>query len=185
MDEDSANDSFLSFLRQSRDHDVEPTDPKKIDLPAAISTIRNDCADGSKIFVLLAEIERVFRSIAHIPFSRRSIPATRLFLRDMGRQVFASGYGDETLGKKIGRVLLDLEHIEKSIEKRVRPNLGQSLSDDFDGSNRLAKFLRYEGHIERSLYKALAEFQKLQILRASRWMPDPSDDPAQPPVLEP
>ena len=106
-----------------------------------------------------------------------------MFLRDMGSQVFASGCSNENLMEKVSRGILDVEHIEKSIEKRLSPNLGQALSDDFDGSNRLAKFLRYEGHIERSLYKALTELQKLQILRSSRWMPDPSDD--QTPALEP
>ena len=47
-----------------------------------------------------------------------------------------------------------------------------------NGSNQIEKFLRYEGHIERGLYKALAELQKLQILRSNRWISasDPSTD---------
>ena len=135
----------------------------------------NDILD-SKMFVLFAEIERIFQAVASIPSSRHSIPATRLFLQDIGKQAFASGFGDKELLEKIGKGILELEQIEKSIEKRRSPNLGQSLSTDFSGSNVLARFVRYEGHIERSLYKALTEFQKLQILRANRWMPNPPDD---------
>ena len=184
MDEDAANDSFLAFLRRSRDLDRGPAERQRIGLPAAVAAMRDGAVDHSKLFVALAEIEKIFRSIAAVPFSRLSIPATRVFLRDMASQLFKSGGADEELGRKIDRMLLELEHIEKSIQKRLSPNLGQTLSDDFDSSNRLAKFLRYEGHIERSLYKALTEFQKLQILRVNRWMPDPSDEQTQGSTLD-
>ena len=185
IDQDSANDSFLTFLRQCRNLDFEPKDRHRVDLPAAITAMRDESAHDSKIFVLFAEIEQRFRAIACVPFSRLSVPATRLFLRDMGSQVFASGCSNEDLLEKVSQGIMELEHIEKSIEKRISPNLGQALSDDFEGSNRLAKFLRYEGHIERSLYKALSELQKLQILRSNRWIPDQSDQQAQSPPLEP
>ena len=36
---------------------------------------------------------------------------------------------------------------------------------DFGGSGILERLLRYEGQIERSLYRALAELQQLQIIR--------------------
>jgi hypothetical protein len=173
MDADSANASFGSFLRQSRDAYPDLTTPPEVDLPAKIAAMRNQDGVDSKLSIVLAEIERTFRSIAHIPFSRRSIPATRLFLRDM-RELSMCGGGDEALMETAAEVILELEHIETSIEKRTRPTLGQTLAADFTGSNVLATFNRYEGHIERSLYKAVTELQKLQVLRANKMMPAPA-----------
>jgi hypothetical protein len=53
--------------------------------------------------------------------------------------------------------------------------LGQLMQQDITGSNILARFRLCEGQIERSLYKALTELQKLQILRSGKWRPEPSD----------
>ena len=61
--------------------------------------------------------------------------------------------------------------------------LGPLFRSDMSRANILSRFRLYEGQIERSLYKALAELQKLQILRSGRWMPDPSDDQPQTPAL--
>ena len=38
-------------------------------------------------------------------------------------------------------------------------------SYDFVGPNTLGKFRRYEAHIDRTLYKALHELQRLQAVR--------------------
>jgi hypothetical protein len=62
--------------------------------------------------------------------------------------------------------------------------LGSLFKSDMSRANILSRFRLYEGQIERSLYKALAELQKLQILRAGRWMPDPSDEQMQVPNLD-
>lgn len=53
-------------------------------------------------------------------------------------------------------------------------SLGSLMQEDLTGSNILARFRIYEGQIERSLYKALKELQKLQVLRAHLWK-DTSD----------
>lgn len=63
--------------------------------------------------------------------------------------------------------------------------LGLLFKNDMSHANILARFRLYEGQIERSLYKALTELQKLQILRSSRWMLDPSDEKTQVSTLEP
>lgn len=44
-------------------------------------------------------------------------------------------------------------------------SLGSMALQDFTSSNILSRFRRYEGQIERSLYKALTELQRLQWLR--------------------
>ena len=62
--------------------------------------------------------------------------------------------------------------------------LGRLFKSDMSRANILSRFRLYEGQIERSLYKALTELQKLQILRANRWMPDPPDEQTQAPALD-
>ncbi|MHC5163285.1 MAG: hypothetical protein ACYSO4_09275 [Planctomycetota bacterium] len=44
--------------------------------------------------------------------------------------------------------------------------IGHIMQDDITGSNVLSRFRRYECQIERSLYKALTELQKIQLLRS-------------------
>lgn len=44
-------------------------------------------------------------------------------------------------------------------------SLGQAVHADFAGPNTLGKFRRYEAHIDRTLYKALHELQRLQAAR--------------------
>ncbi len=44
-------------------------------------------------------------------------------------------------------------------------SLGSMALQDFTSGNILSRFRRYEGQIERSLYKALTELQRLQWLR--------------------
>ncbi|OQY04243.1 MAG: hypothetical protein B6I25_07245 [Planctomycetales bacterium 4572_13] len=63
------------------------------------------------------------------------------------------------------------------------PALGRIFKYDMAGGNIMARFRLYEGQIERSLYKAMTELQKLQILRSNQWMPapDPSRDQIQAP----
>ena len=50
------------------------------------------------------------------------------------------------------------------LESRPPLALGRIFRQDFSGSNILARFRLYEGQIERSLYKALTELEKLQYL---------------------
>jgi hypothetical protein len=44
-------------------------------------------------------------------------------------------------------------------------SLGQAVHTDFSGSNTPSKFRRYEAHIDRTLYEALHELQRLQAAR--------------------
>jgi hypothetical protein len=73
-------------------------------------------------------------------------------------------------------------------EREVEPTspqplaLGRIFKSDMAGGNILARFRLYEAQIERSLYKALTELQKFQILRSNLWMASP-DHPAG--VLDP
>ena len=79
----------------------------------------------------------------------------------------------------------DSSNLDQHPEPKPQPPLALGLlfKSDMSRANILSRFRLYEGQIERSLYKALTELQKLQILRSSRWMPDPCDDSA--PALQP
>ncbi len=78
---------------------------------------------------------------------------------------------------------LSSEDTDPEPEPPKIPALGRIFKYDMSGGNIMARFRLYEGQIERSLYKALTELQKLQILRSNRWMPapDPSRDQIQAP----
>ena len=45
------------------------------------------------------------------------------------------------------------------------PTFAESVSFDFVSANTLSKFWRYQSHIERSMYRALHELQRLQAAR--------------------
>lgn len=49
--------------------------------------------------------------------------------------------------------------------EETKEALGRIVRSDFSGRSLLERLLRYEGQIERSLYRALAELQKLQYIR--------------------
>ena len=59
-------------------------------------------------------------------------------------------------------------HIAQEIEARQdaeAPTLGLAFVRDADGANAFSKLSRYEAAIERGLYKALHELQRLQAAR--------------------
>lgn len=71
-------------------------------------------------------------------------------------------------------------------EEQLSENLGRMVQQDFKGSKLLEKLLRYEGQIERSLYRALLELQKLQSNRAHSEAIDANDvslDEPQSPIV--
>ncbi|MBW8034279.1 MAG: hypothetical protein FVQ79_01025 [Planctomycetes bacterium] len=59
-------------------------------------------------------------------------------------------------------------------EKPAELTLGQAISADFSGGNILGKFRRYEAHIDRTLYKALHELQRLQSARKGQKVAPPT-----------
>ena len=58
-------------------------------------------------------------------------------------------------------------------EKPAELTLGQAISADFSGGNIIGKFRRYEAHIDRTLYKALHELQRLQAARKGQEIDPP------------
>jgi len=55
----------------------------------------------------------------------------------------------------------------KAIQDAETATLGRTFIRDADGANAFSKLSRYETTIERGLYRALDEFQRLQVARAA------------------
>lgn len=54
-----------------------------------------------------------------------------------------------------------------------RQTLGKALSWDFANKDTYGKYIRYEAHIERGIYKALHELQRIQAARLGQNVPLP------------
>jgi len=73
-------------------------------------------------------------------------------------------------------MLIESEMIEddrKSTFGDKRKNLGEAFSYDFVNYDTYGKFTRYESSIERGIYKALHELQRLQAVRNGEKIPAP------------
>jgi hypothetical protein len=100
---------------------------------------------------------------------------------DFGEQVSAAGRYERYLfkdheeqmmktpmitnGQKYEEALNKAEEM-KAKQEAETPTLGRTFIRDSDGANAFSKLSRYETTIERSLYKALHELQRLQARRA-------------------
>ena len=169
----SAEDSFARFLRQSNKPRYKYTFSDPQDVPKSIAAMKENCRENSKLYNAFSEVEHSFRSIAHIPYSRRPIPATRQFLQDISALVFATDKAAKEDRLDMDQAISDLSHLEKSIAQRRRPNLGQALACDFTGPSVLDKFLRYESHLQRNLLKNMHELERLQARRQNLPVPVP------------
>lgn len=72
--------------------------------------------------------------------------------------------------------LSDKEKSRLSFSRKMRQEpvtLWEALESDFQYRDSLFKFMRYETHIERGLYKALHELQRLQAARTGKAVPPP------------
>ena len=82
---------------------------------------------------------------------------------------------------RIEREMMDHEMSDKESSRRVYSrnkrqepvSLWEALEYDFRNRQTLDKFMRYETHIERGMYKALHELQRLQAARSGERVPAP------------
>jgi hypothetical protein len=83
---------------------------------------------------------------------------------------------------RIEKEMMDHEVADKEKDRRVYSTrkkqepvtLWDDLESDFKYRDSLFKFMRYETHIERGLYKALHELQRLQAVRSGERVPAPA-----------
>ena len=82
---------------------------------------------------------------------------------------------EDSSGPAQGREKTDLPVFDKERQAKPHPPLalGRLFKSDMSRGNIMSRFRLYEAQIERSLYKALTELQKIQIFRANLWMASP------------
>lgn len=164
--------SFYDF--EEADADFELSFPDRQALPDAIAAMKERCRYDPQRYDCLSELEQVCRSLVEVPQGRHSIPAFRQYLQGLYELLpIMSDRQNEYQAELVRAIGLSLL-LEESIERRRKPNLGQTLHRDFKGANILDKFTRYESQIERGLFKAMHELQRLQARRRN--------DPVCPPI---
>ena len=147
---------------------METSDDDPHALPDKIAAMKDRFSYDPERYDRLSEWEQVHRSMAEIPPGRFSLPAYREYLQGLLGLVPALGPDQEKYRVELNQAIELLLRLEQSIEKRRRPNLGQTLCRDFKGPDSLGKFTRYESQIERSLFKAMHELQRLQAMRRNQ-----------------
>jgi hypothetical protein len=133
-----------------------------------ITELQNNSHDNYEFYSRLTELKHNLSQIADYPSSPLHIPAFRKYLQDL-RQFFGqSERCDEKSLRALDEGIRDVSHYEMTINEQLQPKLGQSVSHDLKGQNILSKFIRYESQVERSLFKAMHELERLQALRLGR-----------------
>ena len=157
----NSNDLFMVPLNND-DMESQPGD-----ILGAISNIKKGYENQPDIFRKLSELEDTFESIAKHPKSVH-IPSLRQYLQDLRELIHASNSLTDKYAPVLDEAIRDISSIEVSIDRQMRPNLGQAISCDLKGSGILTKFIRYESQIQRGLFKAIHEFNYLKASRQGR-----------------
>jgi len=109
-----------------------------------------------------------------------------LFYFDMHRDLDAEGRLEEMLAERVISLAWRLTRAGK-IEREVllqgmnwarqqseHCQLGRAFRWDCEGTEALSKLTRYEGHLQRSLFKTLHELERLQARRRGAHVPPPA-----------
>lgn len=166
-DDSSGSDSFSKFLKDSRSPEPEFPEPQHVNIVDAISNIKKKCEDRPDIICKLSELQDTFRSRPQ-HLKPVHIPAFRLYLQDLRELFLTSGSFTDKQYSDFDDGIEYISHLEMAINRQLRPNLGQALSCDLKGPDVLTKFTRYESQIQRNLFKAMHELQRLQSTRLGR-----------------
>jgi hypothetical protein len=99
-------------------------------------------------------------------------PEYQEFKKLKQQQAVACGFDpseNRIISPETFRFIPDLRKTEKEVtsvtDRSSAGSLGKAIQDDFKSGSLLERLLRYEGQIERSLYRALTELQKFQFIR--------------------
>jgi hypothetical protein len=102
-------------------------------------------------------------------------PEYQEFKKLKQQQAVACGFDpseNRIISPETFRFIPDLRKTEKEVttvtDRSSAESLGKAIQHDFKSGSLLERLLRYEGQIERGLYKALSELQKFQFLRQRR-----------------
>ncbi len=165
-DDPSGHSSFYRFLKDNRISDTDILEPRPGDIVEAISNLKKKHENQPELFYKLSELEETYKSIAKHQFVH--ISALRLYLLDIRGLIHTSNELTDEYGPVLDEAIEDISSIEMDINQQLRPNLGQAVSCDFKGSDVLTRFIRYESQIQRGLFKAIHELNRLQASRQGR-----------------
>lgn len=164
--EDALPADYASFPYE--DHvecEAEGEDYDPYALPDKIAEVKERCRDFPQLYDNLSECEQSARAAAEIPLERYSIPVFRQYLQGVSELLTEMEGAQQKYQARFDSSIKLLLHLEQSIERRRKPNPGQTLCRDFKGPDILSKLTRYETQIERGLFKAMHELQRLQAKR--------------------
>lgn len=161
------------LLEAFEESDVDASFRDPTALPDAIAKLKQDCHQSPEWVDRLSEWEQSARAAAEIPPGRYSIPVARQQIQSLLELVRKRPDMPKKFQTELERAVVLLLFMEELVERRRKPNLGKTLHRDFKVANVLDKFIRYESQIERSLYKAMHELQRLQTRRSGQSVPPP------------
>ena len=165
-DDGSGSDSFTKFLKDSRVPDPESLDSRPFNMVDAISNLKKKHEDRPDLFGKLSELQDTYKSIAK--HKSLHIPSLKQYLLDVRELIHTSPDLADKYASDLDDAVREISHLEMTINRQLRPNLGQAISCDLKGPDILSKFTRYESQIQCSLFKAMHELQRLQAIRQGR-----------------
>ena len=161
-------ESFGDFLEHTRKPEPEMPSTTTHDVTDYITELQNNSHDNYEFYSRLTELKHTLIKIADYPSSPLHIPAFRKYLQDLHQLFSQSGRCDEKSLRALEEGISDVSYYEATINEQLQPKLGQSVSHDLKGQNILTKFIRYESQVERSLFKAMHELERMQALRLGK-----------------
>ena len=166
-DDLSGPGSFSVFLKDSQAPEPEILEPQPGDIFDAISNLKKKYENRPDILSKLSELQDTFEIIARHS-NAVHVPPLRQYLQDLRPLIHASPNLTDKYASDLDDAIKDLSYLEMTINRRLQPNLGQALCHDLKGPDVLTKFTRYESQIQRGLFKATHELQRLQAIRQGR-----------------
>lgn len=160
---DAASCTFTDDDNDAIDDEFPFSDRKA--LPAAVAGMKRRCQHHPRLYNCLSALEETFSALAEIPQDRHSIPAFRQYIQGLSELLSKTDDTQQEYLDGLNHAIVFLEYLEKTIARRQKPTLGKTLYRDFKGPDSLGKFTRYEAHIQRSLFTAMHELQRLQAKR--------------------
>lgn len=157
----NSNDLFMVTLNND-DLESQPGD-----ILGIISNIKKKHENQPDIFRKLSELEDTFKSIAKHPKSVH-IPSLRQYLQDLRELIHVSNSLTDKYSPVLDEAIKDISSVEMTINQQLRPNLGQAISCDLKGPDVLTRFIRYESQIQRGLFKAIHELNRLKASHQGR-----------------
>ena len=157
----NSNDLFMVSLNND-DMESQPGD-----ILGTISNIKKKYENQPDIFRKLSELEDTFKSIAKHPKSVH-IPSLRQYLQDLRELIHVSNSLTDKYAPVLDEAVKDMSSIEMTINQQLWPNLGQAISCDLKGPDVLTRFIRYESQIQRGLFKAIHELNRLKANHRGR-----------------